>query len=631
MNTLVLAVFSAMFAAPQVGIPPRQNPGQNRCKNPPRRTPPGAQRPPQAPRITDPARGRGNIGDPFGGALGRGRIGQQQPGCKSVPRTRPEILGWQDWWDLNRESFINVRGRYHDDYASQLTARTSSDPRRPRRPSAEQIETAIRPVLQSLTEEDSEIAVAALLGLARSGSEDSAELTLDRIQDFLRDTQDPLQVQGVLALGVLGEDSTASLTDLLMNRPAGRRLLGQSSHVPETTRAFAAIALGVSGGEEAVDSLISVLDDKGHTWTELRSACVMGLGLLIDDPRHRTRITRFLMSSLEKERWQNTVLAHIPTALAKSSDPAASSSLVRALSRDNLPQEVLRSCAMAMGRLAAPLDPTVTDALLKVAKSDADPWLRQLSWIALGELAARSDHRDGSLRPADQKVLQKIVHAQRDALRESEADTPWIAISAGIVARQHPMMAQPAVSRLMQALEDGPRDLRGAAVLALGISEANQATTHLQELLKESGDEMIQGYAAEALGMLRDRSAKSQLLNLCMTAPSEDLRYQAALGLGYLADPVTVKPMIVALQRNPSPAVQSALTQALGEIGDGSCIDGLTEIAKDESLDDASRSRAVAALGMIARAADYSWNWPLKQGYNFTVTTSTMGTVHAMF
>ena len=69
----------------------------------------------------------------------------------------------------------------------------------------------------------------------------------------------------------------------------------------------------------------------------------------------------------------------------------------------------------------------------------------------------------------------------------------------------------------------------------------------------------------------------------------------------------------------------------IGELGDRSAISPLVEIATDETEDDRTRARAIAALGLIGETANPTWAEHMKRGAHRDGATPTLKLVLSLF
>ncbi len=537
-------------------------------------------------------------------------------------RTASNSVTWEQWWTLNRDAFLNLRQRYHEG----VTLTGEAKRQRPRRPTEAELATTLRPFLRKMARDrDRDIRATALMAWARAAGSDDASAVIKETLAYLGDSDNRYRDYMILALGIVKHaDGVAPLLEILRNTSAGRRILARPTRIPDSMRAFAAVALGESGSAEAVDTLILVLRKERGKAKELRQACVTGLGALGTE-----RARDFLMAGLKRERWSDEVLAAIPPALARMGDASSLPALSSYLARFKKPTEVRQSCALAVGRLAPATDYKTLRMLEATARRDPDSTTRQFAILSIGELALR--HPVGE----DEKTRKRLVRFFSDGLAgrfKQSRDLPWLCLSAALFARGSAEHSEPVRRHLVATASKARRvDLRAAAVVGLGILGSKEDRAVLRKLYDASKDQKLRGYLAEALGIVGDRSMSPVLLKLCRTDPSGTIRYQAATGLGFLADATTIVPMVEALGLDSSRSARTALTRAIGEIGDKRAIEGLVRIAGDDTADEWQRQGALGALGVLGQSSDRSWASHLKRGFNFAVATPTLRRLLMLF
>ena len=205
-----------------------------------------------------------------------------------------------------------------------------------------------------------------------------------------------MRESATLALGVLGApEACVDLRDLLLDAPAGRAATRRPDGVEPQVRAFAAAALGLVGAPQAAADLERVVrDGKLGATSDLKAVALLSLGLLKGGFES---IVAFEQDALGDRELDPLVRAQAPIALAHLADDPQGRSAARAalhflLSRflDEKSDDVRRSLAIALGRLAAPTDVEVLDGLVEARSQRAsDVSTREFSLMALAELGAR--------------------------------------------------------------------------------------------------------------------------------------------------------------------------------------------------------------------------------------------------
>jgi HEAT repeat protein len=152
-----------------------------------------------------------------------------------------------------------------------------------------------------------------------------------------------------------------------------------------------------------------------------------------------------------------------------------------------------------------------------------------------------------------------------------------------------------AMEPLIAALKDPKRDVRDAAVEAIGkIGGDPRAVAAFVEPLR-NGNSIAREEAASAFGKIRHKSGVELLVP---ALKDEDcfVRQSAAASLGKISDPAAVEGLAQTL-KDEDKEVRQAAAIALGEIGGTAAVEPLVQSLKDESV--MVRYRTVESLGKI--------------------------------
>jgi HEAT repeat protein/beta-lactamase regulating signal transducer with metallopeptidase domain len=170
-----------------------------------------------------------------------------------------------------------------------------------------------------------------------------------------------------------------------------------------------------------------------------------------------------------------------------------------------------------------------------------------------------------------------------------------------------------AVPALMEALADASAEVRLAAVQSLGTLQDPRAIAALGKALKEDSDARVREAAAEALGEISDARGVPFLLDALKTERVAKVREQIVNALQEIDDPSAV-PGIIAVIKDPSPAVRRAAVNALGDFEAQSALPAIMELARDEdievrrevaeALSDLENADALNALIALSRDSD---------------------------
>jgi len=596
-----------------IQLPPSIFPGDEGDFEEPEDTPPPTHDPGDA---APPDTGGPDTGGPDAPAPDTGRD-DPRGGARTRRATAPGPT-WRQWWDLNREAFLDLPARYRE--------RTGAT-----RPSEADLAIKLRPFLRA-AEGPELVRGMALLAWARTAARKDEAAILDAARAYLKDRSHRYRDYMLLTLGLLrGPEAAEALREVALDTKAGRRMLDRGSAVPERMRAFAALALATSKDAPALPALLEDLRHATKKLPDYRVAALTAIGRLARDaaPEDRTRVREALLRELRRKRWPREALATIPTALARAGDAEAAPVLLKIVRRFRGPREVRQSAALALGHLADPLDGETVEALVAIARRDPDPVARRFAVLSLGEMCARAP-RSG-LDDEQAAAAARIAHLLDGAFRgfyKQASDTPYFCLAAALHARTFGQQAAAMRARIERVARDaGSPEHKAAAAAALALLGDRAAIPAVRRLFDGTRNATVRAYAAEALGVLGDAGARDELLALVREAPSPLLRYRAGLGLGFLADRDLVEPLVKALGESRSVTVRGTLARLIGELGDARALEGLMRIAGDPTKSDRARGRALAALGMLGQPGDLAWNAPLKRGFNYAAATPAVADV----
>lgn len=509
-----------------------------------------------------------------------------------------------DWWQRNRASYVDVRGRYHGAYAATPESGVGAH-----RPTSERIAHDVLPLLEQLAAERGEVGATALVALARATAHEQGGKTVPVAMRALAAAEGRFPEFVALALGISHDPAARMpLRLVLSDDRAGAPLVGENDAVPSRVAAYAALALGQVGEAQDARWLAQLVGDPTRS-ADVRSLALLGLARMVEVGDPRDGVVQVLVPLLADESLLESVRALIPQVLVKSRDPRAIAAVTRFLVEFKKPLAVRRAAALALGQLDA-IDGELARRLLASSERDPDAMTRAYAALALGALGAHAE-RLGTAADEAAPSSTELALYHRDGIRgqlTQHGDRPWRMIAAALHARSEPTSLPAIESELLAVLDvETEVALRGAAALALGIAGARGAGDALLTRLDRESDPQARALAAEALGLIGDARAVAPLERLLADGGTDLVRYHAAIGLALLADGDTVDALLEAFRTTSSDPVRSMLTRALGELGDAAAIDQLTRIALDPSATERTRARAVAALGMIAEAGSTSW------------------------
>jgi HEAT repeat protein len=578
-----------------------------------------------------PTTGGAPTAPPTAGPRGGGPIGARTKGKGTGGYDQ-----WEFWWENNDDPYLALKQRMR---SNRVTSQVStfrggaSNADAARRPTASDVSDAIVPALLSvLDSKEADLVDSAVLALARVLPSEKSAVALPAIRAALHHEAKSVRESATLALGVLGApEACVDLRDLLLDAPAGRAATRHPDGVEPQVRAFAAAALGLIGAPQAAADLERVVrDGKLGATSDLKAIALLSLGLLKGGFES---IVAFEQDALGDRELDPLVRAQAPIALAHLADEPQGRSAARAalhflLSRflDEKSDDVRRSLAIALGRLAAPTDVEVVDGLVEASQRASDVSTREFSLMALAELGARDDDAPGNAA-LHQRLgsLFKLTLAQPTHL----SDRPYGALALGVWARNPTLdrsdldAAKSAIAAQLEK-ENNP-SFKGALSIGLGLLGALEHADTLATCFEEARDSSLRGYLAVGLGLMVSRR-HSELLTTALDKKGLEpkAKLQLARSLGLLGDPNAIELLTRQFKEASTLQETSATVEALGLIGDRGAIAPLVTILRDERDTPLRRGFAAVGLGLLAEKTELPWNTRFTIDSNYRAKTAAL-------
>jgi len=606
-------------------------------------TPPGTPSTPNVPGPGTPS-GKGNgpstggvpQGGPTTGGMKRGGGGYSTRPNKSSGAYEQ----WEFWWEANDEIFMELRARLasrpvtsaalgmglHGPDPKSLTARLRNEERA-------DIRAAL---LAALKEDDADVVDSAAIALARMTQADDAGEVIAALTRTLGHREKSAREAATLALGIVGSsDSIAVLRELLLDTPEGRRATGHEAGVESLVRSFAAASLGLIGDPAAVDDLRRiVVDDALRADRDAKATAVRALGLVRGA---HERIVPLLHQLLDDPGLDRLVRAQAPVALAQLSEQksggaaarAALPALVEKLGSDKTDLDLLRSCAVALGRIATLDDGEALDALRHAAAKANDEQTRHFAVMALAEIGRRDP--DPAAHADQQLALQKQF--VRELLQPKPITaTPYGALALAVWAR-NPRIDRALLADAQEKLHDALLELnnpsfKAAVAVALGVADAKEAREDLLALFQDEKNQVLKSYVAVGLGLMGAREAGEEMrAALPQKGLDSTLRLQMARALGLLGDRQAVPALCENLQTAETFLEVGSTAQALGLIGDRDAVKPLLALLGDTKQAGLRRGFAAVGLGLLAEKSDLPWNAVFTVGSNYRAKTPALAEI----
>lgn len=499
-------------------------------------------------------RGPGGSIGPVGRGAGGTTGGRSQGGVTGVSVER-----WELWWSFNREDFLWSSGRRAVDAPVE-----SGDPQMTME---QKVRADLLPVLEkALKDRDVDLRDTAAFVLGKTGM---PEIAIPMLKEASGDRVESVVEAVVLALGTLGhEDGIPVLIEIL-----------ESPRTNARTRAFAGLALGFIGGDDAYDALKA-----GVGFTKKRSeplavrnmdvdsARILAMGLTRTAEARRHLIHQCATSGNRRDNLKML----LPLALQRSEDPDAAPALIPLLSDNNV--HVRRSAAIALGRLATHDNSEIIQRLQYAFLKDSDNSVKNFAAISLGRIGGK----------------EAVDFLMKHFEKTPSITRAFAALALGIAGDDR------AASILREAFaESSEQSFRGACAIALGIlGDDMSASTLLKTLQKEKND-TFRGQLVIALGLLGHDDASATLVSIIRRERDPKIRGEAAEALALIGGDTILDTLVKVLQEDDSDYMTSSLAIALGRLRHPQAFDALLEIASNERASTRLRSFALAAIGRI--------------------------------
>ena len=526
----------------------------------------------------------------------------QDGGAPRNPASSPD---WNDWWWAHRDRYVDIARRLRREHAAAtatplgglgVSAGTDGAPAPEAAPPEDPrgfLRTFVLPVVTgALKDPDAEVRSAATIALGKMGFPRS----FVDLQGALRDPHPDVRDGALLALGLLRDDLAVEQLRFVLHDPSVR----------ERTRGFAALALGIVGGDGAASALLRFLSPEAdaervgglHRTADLRASAVLALGHT-GSPSAVVELRRLYATA--------GLLEEVPRA-------CASVSLARLGDRESIPllqkglrhrETPMRQCAaIALGVLGRPADAEVIAALAKAASEDDDSGARQFAIMALGRIGG----------PRGREALRPFF----DAFHGAE-DRPYVLLALGISGDR---ASAPVVRRLFR--EERNPDVRGASALALGLLGDLEAAPELRAVAFGKGDSALRSHALMALGLMADAEAAPGMRRLLAEEEEPRFRLAAAVALGILGDPEAARELARLARKGPSVHVRAHSCYFLGLLGSREAAQTLVEVVEDPLEKMVVRMHAVAGLGVLGDRSPVPLLSGLGADGNYRLAVDTM-------
>ncbi len=531
----------------------------------------------------------------------------------------PDLTLWNYWWDFNKDPYLNLKSHIHgvapvtgsDDFF--LGQGIQAQARDTLKPSEEMVRNQIVPALiQSLQNEDhNDILTGAMIALAKIGDDPKVEgpsVFEPLFLPFLKSGQQEVAETAAVALGILGNpESIETLKSILMDDARGRKLVGSEAGVNYRTRSFAAYGLGQIGAMSAtpmqradiVDTLWYVCESQRQSTRDLKVAAVISMGLVklesagpkAGNVDNYAGAPRDLEEQIEYliDFFSNEKDKNKPY-LVRSHAPRSICKLMEGLENRELKARVVKAFAPYLDK--------------RVSKGERE--LRQSVALAFGQLGDLDGDAD------DEEIRTRLMDATTDADQQVKYFSLMAIGQVGsrVGTGQTPMEGVVELRKFLQThLVRGKTQAKPWAGLAIGVmerglKEAGGPSSHdslsaLRSSLKDTKTKLEVGAYAIACGIAGDSDAESILLDKLDNMSDDDVRGHISVGLGLMGSNSAIAPIqeVVAQSKYRGELLKQAAI-ALGLLGDQNLVNNLVNMLS-EAKTLTTRSALAAALGFI--------------------------------
>jgi len=455
---------------------------------------------------------------------------------------------------------------------------------------------------------NSNIACKTLEEILKKPGEDIGELaahslheiaTVDAVQILIRAlTNESPEIRriSVTALGYIGnQDAIDSLIRILQN-----------DGVPEIRR-LAAIALGRIGKETANMALVDTLRDKDED-SDIRHSAAYALCDI-----GGMEATQVLIDVLNSKDEKAMIRRSVANALAEIGIQIAKQGLEHALDSNN--PEISQAAAIALGHVS---NDKGTELLIKMLMSKYEnKELRQSAASALADIANPESVRalTDSLMIKDEDSVVRLVAV--DALGHIGNEAATQALAQALVKRDNQIeVKQRAAQRLGQignedalyllidALNDEEQEfpVREAVAYALGQIAKSEATGPLMKTL-QSSDRGFRRAVTYALADIANPESVRALTDSLMNKDEDSVvRLVAVDALGRIGNEEATQALAQTLvKRDNQKEVKQRAAQRLGQIGNEDALYLLIDALNDEDQEFPVREAVAYALGQIGK------------------------------
>jgi len=533
----------------------------------------------------------------------------KRPPVRKAVRTRPTQSSsdtWKLWWEYNREHIAGLRGMLRGKGVRTAGATAVRDPLKRSRP---EVLATLRAI--ALKGSDRTLRAAALLALARMGTDDDTRLLVR----LLHDQRQPRDVQEAAAvgLGVMGpirDKETRAATHEYM-----RYAIAHPNVLPTRARGLLLLSTGLRARHDASLSMFLLGQiTKPNLPAQEAANLAFACGLAQNPIAVPELIEAVKKGRLGKRKLSDIGRAHATQALARIGDRSTVPLLASLLMARSAGLQVRRSAALAMGRAlregeVADADHKRAARALRVAfEKGKDPVFLGFCAIAMG----------GAAEPIGIAELQTAIdHGGNQELK------PFCAIALGLAAKT---LDDRKIRAFLttELAKTKQKDLSSALCIGLGLAGAQEAREAMLALLENRRAAAgRRAAAAQGLGLLRtkDPQVATTLERLAVQERNPDLVGDLVLALGLLGRRGMAPRLAEMLRKTKSGMLRGRICLALAHLDHEAAADALLAVLKDKRIRPHVREFAAVGLGLMGDRRAEDPLFAIDAYFNFYATT----------
>jgi HEAT repeat protein len=502
----------------------------------------------------------------------RGQGGGVPPGLPAQP-TAPGASGgsthtWLTWWGYNQFQYMDFRRRQAERRGpvTNLEGKAEKDAHAWRGV----VRTQLTPTLVgALADDDAEVRTAAAVALGKW----RAAIAVPDLQRAY-DRDDKVEVREAALLGLA-----------LMREPSLRKYfegIAGSEEAKLRERGFALLGLGLLGDGESRAYLLALLspDDKHarrflpEIPIERRHFLCAAVAALTQVPG--TDLSGEFLRIAYDERLDEEVRAYAVSALGKTGAKGCTGKVCTLLRAED--DQIRRSAALSLGRIAARTDTDAIEALGERAGDDRDRIVRHFATLSLGMIGG----------PKSFQLLQKHYDSANKEAR-------------GFFLIAYGLSKEPGADEILTAVLKGDADpmMQAAAALALGLLEDQAHTPAIREAFERAKSWTLLQTCMLSLALLNDQPSAERIEEVLVGRRQPEVRTAAALAFALLRQWSALPVLMGILREEKSLVTLTSISQVMGFLASEKAVEPLVELYRDKELQRQARAFALVAIGAL--------------------------------